>query len=501
MVKEKISPGMQQYLDIKADYPDAFLLFRMGDFYELFYEDAIKAAQILEISLTSRNKNAENPIPMAGVPYHSAQAYIDVLVEMGYKVAIAEQMEDPKQAVGVVKRDVVQVITPGTAVDSSKPDSANNFLVALDFDGSQYGLSYMDLATGEFMVTLLADFLTVKSEIQNLRAKELVLGFELTDEDKEVFVKQMNLILSYENQVFEDRDLISDDLNTLEQASASKLLSYVHRTQMRELKHIQTLVHYEVKDYLQMTYATKSSLDLLENARTGKKHGSLFWLLDETKTAMGMRLLRQWIDRPLIRFEDIEERQDIIQAFLDDFINRSDLTESLKGVYDIERLASRVSFGKASPKDLLQLGNTLAKVPVIKDVLSAFEIDIIDKVDGEIDSIPDLESLICLAIDPDAPATISEGGIIRTGFDETLDHYRKVMKEGRAWIADIEAKERQASGISTLKIDYNKKDGYYFHVTNSNLSLVPDYFFRKATLKNSERFGTAELAKIEGGYA
>lgn len=498
MVKEKISPGMQQYLDIKADYPDAFLLFRMGDFYELFYEDAIKAAQILEISLTSRNKNAENPIPMAGVPYHSAQAYIDVLVEMGYKVAIAEQMEDPKQAVGVVKRDVVQVITPGTAVDSSKPDSANNFLVALDFDGSQYGLSYMDLATGEFMVTLLADFLTVKSEIQNLRAKELVLGFELTDEDKEVFVKQMNLILSYENQVFEDRDLISDDLNTLEQASASKLLSYVHRTQMRELKHIQTLVHYEVKDYLQMTYATKSSLDLLENARTGKKHGSLFWLLDETKTAMGMRLLRQWIDRPLIRFEDIEERQDIIQAFLDDFINRSDLTESLKGVYDIERLASRVSFGKASPKDLLQLGNTLAKVPVIKGVLSAFEVDIIDKVDGEIDSIPDLESLICLAIDPDAPATISEGGIIRTGFDETLDHYRKVMKEGRAWIADIEAKERQASGISTLKIDYNKKDGYYFHVTNSNLSLVPDYFFRKATLKNSERFGTAELAKIEG---
>ncbi|MGV3110584.1 DNA mismatch repair protein MutS [Streptococcus pluranimalium] len=498
MVKEKISPGMQQYLDIKADYPDAFLLFRMGDFYELFYEDAVKAAQILEISLTSRNKNAENPIPMAGVPYHSAQAYIDVLVEMGYKVAIAEQMEDPKQAVGVVKRDVVQVITPGTAVDSSKPDSANNFLVSLDFDGNQYGLSYMDLATGEFMVTLLTDFLTVKSEIQNLRAKELVLGFELTDEDKEVFVKQMNLILSYESQVFEDSDLISDDLNTLEQASASKLLSYVHRTQMRELKHIQTLVHYEVKDYLQMTYATKSSLDLLENARTGKKHGSLFWLLDETKTAMGMRLLRQWIDRPLIRFEDIEERQDIIQAFLDDFINRSDLTESLKGVYDIERLASRVSFGKASPKDLLQLGNTLAKVPVIKAVLSAFEVDIIDKVDGEIDSIPDLESLICLAIDPDAPATISEGGIIRTGFDETLDHYRKVMKEGRAWIADIEAKERQASGISTLKIDYNKKDGYYFHVTNSNLSLVPDYFFRKATLKNSERFGTAELAKIEG---
>lgn len=498
MVKDKISPGMQQYLDIKADYPDAFLLFRMGDFYELFYEDAVKAAQLLEISLTSRNKNAENPIPMAGVPYHSAQSYITILVEMGYKVAIAEQMEDPKQAVGVVKRDVVQVITPGTAIDASKPDNANNFLVALDFDGEQYGLSYMDLSTGEFMVTVLTDFLSVKSEIQNLKAKELVIGFELSQEEQEIFTKQMNLILSYENQLFDQDDLISNGLAKVEKSSASKLLSYVHHTQMRELRHIQHLLHYEVKDYLQMTYATKSSLDLLENARTGKKHGSLFWLLDETKTAMGMRLLRQWIDRPLIRLEDIKERQDIIEAFLNDFINRSDLSESLKGVYDIERLASRVAFGKASPKDLLQLGNTLTRVPTIKSVLSAFDKPIIDKVDKEIDTISDLEALISLAIDPDAPATISEGGIIRTGFDDTLDHYRKVMKEGRAWIADIEAKERQNTGITSLKIDYNKKDGYYFHVTNSHLASVPDYFFRKATLKNSERFGTAELAKIEG---
>lgn len=497
MVKEKISPGMQQYLDIKADYPDSFLLFRMGDFYELFYEDAIKAAQLLEISLTSRNKNAENPIPMAGVPYHSAQQYIDTLVEMGHKVAIAEQMEDPKQAVGVVKRDVVQVITPGTAVDSSKPDSANNFLVALDYDGSHYGLAYMDLSTGEFMVTVLGDFLSVKSEIQNLRARELVIGFELPKEHLDLFEKQMNLILSFEGHLFEEEYLVQG-VDGLERSSALKLLSYVHRTQMRELKHIQAVMHYEIKDYLQMSYATKTSLDLLENARTGKKHGSLFWLLDDTKTAMGMRLLRQWIERPLIRLDAIKERQDIIQVFLDDFINRSDLTESLKGIYDIERLASRVSFGKATPKDLLQLGNTLAKVPVIKAILANFESDVVDKIDSQIDSISDLETLIRLAIDPEAPATVSEGGIIRTGFDDTLDHYRKVMKEGRAWIADIEAKERQASGITNLKIDYNKKDGYYFHVTNSNLSMVPDYFFRKATLKNSERFGTAELAKIEG---
>ncbi|MCB2833167.1 DNA mismatch repair protein MutS [Streptococcus dysgalactiae] len=498
MAKANISPGMQQYLDIKKDYPDAFLLFRMGDFYELFYDDAVKAAQLLEIGLTSRNKNAENPIPMAGVPHHSAQQYIDVLIELGYKVAIAEQMEDPKQAVGVVKREVVQVITPGTVVDSAKPDSANNFLVAVDFDGFRYGLAYMDVSTGEFCVTDLADFTSVRSEIQNLKAKEVLLGFDLSEEEQMILVKQMNLLLSYEETVYEDKSLIDGQLTTVELTAAGKLLQYVHKTQMRELSHLQALVHYEIKDYLQMSYATKSSLDLVENARTNKKHGSLYWLLDETKTAMGMRLLRSWIDRPLVSKEAILERQEIIQAFLNAFIERADLSNSLKGVYDIERLSSRVSFGKANPKDLLQLGHTLAQVPYIKAILESFSSPYIDKLVNDIDSLPELEYLIRTAIDPDAPATISEGGIIRNGFDERLDHYRKVMREGTGWIADIEAKERQASGINNLKIDYNKKDGYYFHVTNSNLSLVPEHFFRKATLKNSERYGTAELAKIEG---
>ncbi|MBM7636005.1 DNA mismatch repair protein MutS [Streptococcus saliviloxodontae] len=498
MANEKISPGMQQYLDIKADYPDAFLLFRMGDFYELFYDDAVKAAQLLEIGLTSRNKNAENPIPMAGVPHHSAQQYIDILVDLGYKVAIAEQMEDPKQAVGVVKREVVQVITPGTAVDSSKPDNSNNFLVAIDKSQHQYALSYMDLSTGEFYVTELQDFASVRSEIQNLKSKEVVIGCELSEEEKHMLTKQMNLLLSEEYDMFDDVQLVDNKLTELEIKVAGKLLQYVHRTQKRELSHLQAVLHYEIKDYLQMTYATKSSLDLLENARTSKKHGSLYWLLDETKTAMGMRLLRTWIDRPLVNQEAIEQRQDIIQVFLDQFFERTDLSESLKGVYDIERLASRVSFGKANPKDLLQLGQTLTQIPVIKAILESFDARELDSLVNDIDPLPELESLIRSAIDPEASATITEGGIIKTGFDERLDHYRQVMREGTSWIADIEAKERQASGISTLKIDYNKKDGYYFHVTNSNLSLVPEHFFRKATLKNSERFGTAELAKIEG---
>ncbi len=498
MTKEKLSPGMQQYLDIKKDYPDAFLLFRMGDFYELFYEDAINAAQILEIALTSRNKNSENPIPMAGVPYHSVQQYIDVLIESGYKVAIAEQVEDPKKAVGVVKREVVQVITPGTVVDSSKPDSQNNFLVALDKLENLYGLAYMDLVTGEFQVTSLSDFNIVCGEIRNLRAREVVLGYELPESEHQVLANQMNLLLSQVGTAFEDVQLLGDELSRLEHQVAGKLLEYVHQTQLRELSHLKRVHHYEIKDFLQMDYATMASLDLTENARTGKKHGSLYWLMDETKTAMGTRLLRRWIQQPLIDKERILKRQDVVQVFLDYFFERSDLADSLKGVYDIERLASRVSFGKTNPKDLLQLAATLSNVPQIKGILQGIDHPVLGQLIENLDDIPELANLIQSAISPDAPNVITEGNIIQTGFDETLDKYRVVLRDGTSWIADIEAKERAASGINNLKIDYNKKDGYYFHVTNSQLEHVPSHFFRKATLKNSERFGTEELARIEG---
>lgn len=498
MTKEKISPGMQQYLDIKANYPDAFLLFRMGDFYELFYDDAVEAAQILELALTSRNRNAENPIPMAGVPYHAAQQYIDTLVDLGHKVAVAEQVEDPKTAVGVVKREVVQIITPGTVVDSSKIGSESNFLVAIERQGATYALSYMDVATGQFFVTSLDDFTSLCGEIRNLRARELVIGYQLPEEEEQVLTSQMNLLLSYEETVADDIELIDPSLIEVEKRVAGKLLSYVLRTQLRDLVHLQKVQHYEIKDYLQMDYATKSSLDLLENARTGKKHGSLYWLLDETKTAMGLRLLRSWIDRPLIDRIKIESRQRVVQVFLDYFFERSDLIESLKGVYDIERLASRVSFGKTLPKDLLQLVQTLENVPAMKTILEQMNESVLAPLIAGLDTIPELHTLISEAIDPAAQGAITDGDIIKTGFDATLDQYRLVMREGTGWIAEIEAKERENSGINNLKIDYNKKDGYYFHVTNANRNNVPEHFFRKATLKNSERYGTEELAKIEG---
>lgn len=487
---------MQQYLDIKQDYPDAFLLFRMGDFYELFYDDAVNAAQILELTLTSRNKNSENPIPMAGVPHHAAAEYIDKLVDLGYKVAVAEQMEDPKKAVGIVKRAVTQVITPGTTIDTANSVD-NNFLVAIDFKDKHYALSYMDLSTGEFKVTELSEFSAVVGEIASLKAREIVAGFTLDESQLKVFERQMNLLISEQIEIPENLLIDLSGLTALENQVASKLLAYVKETQMRDLSHLQEVEHYEIKDFLQMDFATKSSLELTSNKRENKKHGTLYWLLDETKTAMGTRMLRSWIDRPLVSNSAIQKRMEIVQIFLDHFFERSDLIEALKGVYDLERLASRVSFGKAVPVDFLQLANSLSNVPAIKNILGMLNEAPLEELKSQLDEIPELSGLINSAISENASRTITEGGIIKKGYNAQLDKYREALENGTSWIAKLEADEKAKTGISTLRIDYNRKDGYYFHITQSQLNSVPEHFYRKATLKNSERFGSQELTEIE----
>lgn len=487
---------MQQYLDIKQDYPDAFLLFRMGDFYELFYDDAVNAAQILELTLTSRNKNSENPIPMAGVPHHAASEYIDKLVDLGYKVAVAEQMEDPKKAVGIVKRAVTQVITPGTTIDASNSVD-NNFLVAIDFKDKHYALSYMDLSTGEFKVTELSEFSAVVGEIASLKAREIVAGFTLDESQLKVFERQMNLLISEQIEIPENLLIDLSGLTALENQVASKLLAYVKETQMRDLSHLQEVEHYEIKDFLQMDFATKLSLELTANKRENKKHGTLYWLLDETKTAMGTRMLRSWIDRPLVSNSAIQKRMEIVQIFLDHFFERSDLIEALKGVYDLERLASRVSFGKAVPVDFLQLANSLSNVPAIKNILGMLNEAPLEELKTQLDEIPELSGLINSAISENASRTITEGGIIKKGYNAQLDKYREALENGTSWIAKLEADEKAKTGISTLRIDYNRKDGYYFHITQSQLNSVPEHFYRKATLKNSERFGSQELTEIE----
>ena len=529
---EKISPGMQQYLDIKKDYPDAFLLFRMGDFYELFYEDAVNAAQILELTLTSRNKNSENPVPMAGVPHHAISEYIEKLVDLGYKVAVADQIENPKDAVGIVKRAVTQVITPGTMVDG-KNNGENNFLVAIDQAENKFALAYIDLSTGEFKVTELPDFMTVKGEIASLKAHEVVAGYPLEESQTKQLTQQLNVLISEQferdenisnvtsfqnlsslSNKAENRALSSlaekteenkaeqepmdlSALTDLEKSLVQKLLSYIKRTQMRDLSHVQNIEHYEIKDFLQMDYATKSSLELTANKREGKKHGTLYWLLDSTKTAMGSRLLRSWIDRPLLNVNEINKRLEITQILIDNFFERADLIESLKGVYDLERLASRVSFGKAVPVDFLQLANSLSNVPIIKNILESINQPLLSTLANRMDGLPELTEFINLAIDDTAARTITEGGIIKTGYNEQLDKYREALENGTSWIAKLEADEKVKTGISTLRIDFNRKDGYYFHITQSQLGSVPDHFFRKATLKNSERFGSKELSEIE----
>lgn len=493
---DKISPGMQQYLDIKKDYPDAFLLFRMGDFYELFYEDAVNAAQILELTLTSRNKNSAQPIPMAGVPHHAATEYIDKLVNLGYKVAVAEQMEDPKKAVGIVKRAVTQVITPGTTIDHANAVD-NNFLVAIEQQAQHFALSYMDLSTGEFKVTVLQDFSAVVGEIASLKAREVVIGFLLDESQKKILDKQMNLLLSEQLDLPETLQMEHGELSAIEERVALKLLAYVKRTQMRDLSHLQEVEHYEIKDFLQMDFATKTSLELTVNKRENKKHGTLYWLLDETKTAMGTRMLRTWIERPLISEVAIAKRMAIVQLFLDHFFERSDLIEALKGVYDLERLASRVSFGKALPVDFLQLAHSLSNVPAIKNILELLPQEQMKQLIERLDALPELADLIHQSISEEASRTITEGGIIKTGYHPQLDKYREALENGTSWIAQLEATEKARTGISTLRIDYNRKDGYYFHITQSQLDSVPEHFFRKATLKNSERFGSQELTEIE----
>ena len=493
---EKISPGMQQYLDIKKDYPDAFLLFRMGDFYELFYEDAVNAAQILELTLTSRNKNSAQPIPMAGVPHHAATEYIDKLVNLGYKVAVAEQMEDPKKAVGIVKRAVTQVITPGTTIDHANAVD-NNFLVAIEQQEQRFALSYMDLSTGEFKVTVLQDFSAVVGEIASLKAREVVIGFLLDESQKKILDKQMNLLLSEQLDLPETLQMEHGELSAIEERVALKLLAYVKRTQMRDLSHLQEVEHYEIKDFLQMDFATKTSLELTVNKRENKKHGTLYWLLDETKTAMGTRMLRTWIERPLISEVAIAKRMAIVQLFLDHFFERSDLIEALKGVYDLERLASRVSFGKALPVDFLQLAHSLSNVPAIKNILELLPQEQMKQLIERLDALPELADLIHQSISEEASRTITEGGIIKTGYNPQLDKYREALENGTSWIAQLETTEKARTGISTLRIDYNRKDGYYFHITQSQLDSVPEHFFRKATLKNSERFGSQELTEIE----
>lgn len=499
--KTKHTPMMEQYFGIKASYPDAFLFYRLGDFYELFYEDAIEVAQLLELTLTSRNKNAEDPIPMCGVPHHAASGYIDTLVQQGYKVAICEQVEDPKTAKGMVKREVVQLVTPGTVMEGRGLSAKeNNYLVALAFEKNTYQLAYVDLTTGELKVALLGNEEDVLNEVAVLKAREVLLTGTLPEETTTLLEKRLGLIFSVQEEAEETTEFtfLTQDLSEPLVPVTLKLLTYLGRTQKRSLDHLQKAVEYKIDHFLKLDYYSKFNLELTQSIRTGKKQGTLLWLLDETKTAMGGRLLKQWIDRPLIHQSQIETRQNQVSSLLDAFFERSDLQETLKKVYDLERLAGRVAFGNVNGRDLLQLKSSLQQVPFIRQILSGLDEGQWRDLLVHISPLEELVSLIDRGIHEDAPLAITEGNVIKTGFNQQLDQYREAMHSGKKWLAELESKERQATGIKNLKIGFNRVFGYYIEITKSNLSSLEEgRYERKQTLANAERFISPELKEIE----
>lgn len=495
---------MEQYVKIKADYKDAFLFYRLGDFYEMFYEDAINAARELEITLTKRGAGNGEAIPMCGVPYHSAENYIKVLIEKGYKVAICEQVEDPKTAKGVVKREVVQLITPGTVMESTMlKEGENNYIASLShFKDGSYVICYNDLSTGENRIALITHgWDAVIHELYNQPIREIVISSSLPDELQINLRERLNVTLSYQDEVTFNAEYrnLSENLNDERLMKAfSRLLNYIQHTQKRSLDHLQQAEVIELKNYLSLDMYSKRNLELTETIIKKGKQGSLLWVLDKTATAMGSRLLKKWLERPLLDQRQINERLEIVDGFYRHFMERDTLRETLKSVYDMERLAGRIAFGNVNARDLIQLKHSLQKIPELKNTLYQFEIPEIQKLADELIFPERLVELLEASIVDEPPISIKEGSIIKDGYNEQLDTYRDASQNGKKWIAELERKEKEETNIKSLKIGFNRVFGYYIEVTKANLHLLPDgRYERKQTLTNAERFITPELKEKE----
>ncbi|WP_339224932.1 DNA mismatch repair protein MutS [Bacillus sp. PS65] len=494
------TPMIQQYLKIKAEHQDAFLFFRLGDFYEMFFEDAKKASQELEITLTSRDGGAAEKIPMCGVPYHSASAYIEQLIKKGYKVAICEQTEDPKAAKGVVKREVVQLITPGTVMDGKGiHESENNFIASVSACSNGYGLALSDLTTGENLAVLIERLEDVISEIYSVGAREIVVSGSLDADTVAQLRERCGATISIEDGETDEHVTIIEHLNNEDITKTFlRLYTYLKRTQKRSLDHLQPVQVYELEEAMKIDLYSKRNLELTEAIRSKNKKGSLLWLLDETKTAMGGRLLKQWIDRPLIRVNQIEERQEMVETLMSHFFEREDLRERLKEVYDLERLAGRVAFGNVNARDLIQLKESLKQVPGIKQLVASLAHDKAKERAKRIDPCGDVLELLEEALYENPPLSVKEGNLIKDGYNQKLDEYRDASRNGKDWIARLEQQEREYTGIRSLKVGFNKVFGYYIEVTKANLHLLEEgRYERKQTLTNAERYITPELKEKE----
>ncbi|MGL4607325.1 MAG: DNA mismatch repair protein MutS, partial [Eubacteriaceae bacterium] len=517
-----LTPMMVQYLQIHEEVPDALLFFRLGDFYEMFFDDAIKASKELEIALTGRECGLEERAPMCGVPYHAAQNYIVKLIEKGYKVAICEQVEDPKVAKGIVKREIIRVISPGTISEGNLlEEKKNNYLMSLYLENNQLGIASLDVSTGDFYVTeikspSLENLLSqLKDEIGRLLPSEIILNPTFFKEPLalELVEKKFGILTSlYPEKYFKVMEstqriikqfqvfsLGALDLDKREHAiaAAGALLAYIDETQKRALNHIKHLSYYQNNDYMVLDLSTRRNLELTETIRGLEKKGSLLWVLDKTVTAMGGRTLRRWIEAPLINKESILKRQGSVEEFYNNPRSMNELKEALARVYDLERISGKIAFGTINPRDLLALKQSLEMLPRINLILETMEAKALLKIYDRKENLENVYTLIDNAIEENAPMTLKDGNVIKKGFHEEIDLLREASEKGHEWIRDLEIEEREKTGIKSLKIKYNRVFGYFIEITKSYLSQVPEEYIRKQTLANAERYFTPELKEKE----
>ncbi len=512
----QMTPMMQQYLKTKEQYRDCILFYRLGDFYEMFFDDAKIASRELELTLTGKDCGQEERAPMCGVPYHAVEGYLNKLVSKGYKVAICEQLEDPKLAKGIVKRDVVRIVTPGTNMDAQALDEGrNNYLMSIVYLSESYGISAADITTGEYLMTEVDSVRKLSDEIMKYAPAEIICNhaFSLSGVDLDDLRDRLGITIFFLDDWYFDEEMCDRllkehfHLGSLDGIGAAdcpvgviaagSLMRYLMETQKTAITNLTRLQPYTIGRYMVLDSATRRNLELTETLREKKKRGSLLWVLDKTRTAMGARLLRRYVEQPLIEKGEIQRRLDAVEELRDNAITREEIREYLNPVYDLERLISRISYQSANPRDLIAFKSSLAMLPPIKYIMNSLEAPLLKELRDEIDELQDLYDLIDRAIVDDPPLTVREGGIIKDGFSEEADRLRSAKNDGKSWIAKMEAEEREKTGIKNLRIKYNKVFGYYIEVTNSFKGQVPDSYTRKQTLTNAERYTTPKLKELE----
>ena len=512
----QLSPMMTQYLETKKQYPDCILFYRLGDFYEMFFDDAVTTSRELELTLTGKDCGLTERAPMCGVPYHAAEVYINRLVAKGYKVAICEQMEDPKEAKGMVRREVIRVVTPGTNLNTQALDETkNNYIMAVVYLSNRFGIAIADVTTGDFMVTEVDKIRTLLDEVYKFSPAEIICNeaFCMSGVDLDEIKNRLNISLYPLESWYFDDDLCVRTLKehfhvgTLEglglkdyecaTIGAGALLTYLLETQKNSLEHMRAITPYITDRFMVIDSSSRRNLELTEALREKVKRGSLLWVLDKTKTAMGARMLRSFIEQPLIDEDAINRRLDALEEINSREMDREEIREYLNPIYDMERLIGRVSYQSANPRDMISFKSSISMIPYIKQLVKSFSTEEMQCVYEDMDDLRDLYTLLESAIVEEPPLAMKEGGIIKDGYNENVDHFREAKTKGKSWLAELEAQEREKTGIRNLKIKYNKVFGYYLEVTNSFKDMVPDYYTRKQTLTNAERYITPRLKELE----